>query len=162
MSNTYVVKGLTTREARRKYKVRASILEMYDDWKSEPRKVNVSKETYQHIVNTFNLVLANHIIKTGDYVKLPYGLGLLGIGKKKVINPKFSYDGFDDEGNPNKYDTRHSEKMKAKFRWVKQRKHGRTINHPTLWRMRFGKKLRGILRDEIIENNSMKKYYEYV
>lgn len=141
-------------------KLRATLVDFYEDYISEPRDNEIDKKTYKKICSAFNTILAAYIIETGNYIKLPYNLGLMGIGKKQR-KTRFNYQGLDDSNNPIKHSLKHSDGWAAKIRWVKQRKYGRVFKFTDIWNFRFSRKIRKALSVAILEKNNIKKYYPY-
>lgn len=62
---------------------RSSSRENYIDFKSKNPKTNISYDNWKKIVYGFNYMFAEHILETGEKIKLPCGLGEFAINKRK-------------------------------------------------------------------------------
>lgn len=69
--------------ARPAIKYRSAGKSAYVAFKKECPHVKITYTQYKKIVYTFNEQLGNHVLETGEFVKLPYGFGKISINKKK-------------------------------------------------------------------------------
>lgn len=69
---------------------RTSSRETYKKWKKEnkPLSKNVDYATFLSIIETFNIALVTHMADTGEIVRLPYGIGLIGFYKRKGVSKR--------------------------------------------------------------------------
>jgi hypothetical protein len=62
---------------------RSASKEAYIAFKAENRDSTLTAQQYGSIVRSFNTALAEHILTTGQRIRLPFGLGELSISKYK-------------------------------------------------------------------------------
>lgn len=62
---------------------RTGSLEFYKEFKERYPKYNISYKEYVSILKYYNLQIANHVLDTGQKIKLPWGIGELCINKYK-------------------------------------------------------------------------------
>lgn len=55
----------------------------YKEFCKEYSHIKISYETFKTIIEKWNMAFANHILETGDLLKMPYGVGPLTITKYK-------------------------------------------------------------------------------
>lgn len=76
--------------------------------------INLTFDKWQSIIYTHNYLFRDHILETGDKIKLPWGLGAFSVTKKKV--KKFIR-------------VKGEERIGLPVDWAKTRKAGRIIYH---------------------------------
>jgi nucleoid DNA-binding protein len=62
---------------------RSASKENYNDFRTKHPNINIPFEDWKKIIYEFNYMFAEHILKTGEKIKLPAGLGEFAINKKK-------------------------------------------------------------------------------
>ena len=78
---------------RAKYDWRSASTENYKDFCKKNEDVDISIDEWRKIIYTFNTMFIEHILETGQKIKLPSGIGEFSINKRKkkkvkVINGK--------------------------------------------------------------------------
>lgn len=63
---------------------RSNSREVYNRFCKAHPSIKLSFEKWQEIIYTFNYNFRDHILETGDKCKLPWGLGVFSIQKKKA------------------------------------------------------------------------------
>lgn len=69
---------------RTKVEYRTASRESYDRFISTHPDVNITYEKFKQIIYTFSYYLRDHILETGEMIKLPFGMGELSINKRKT------------------------------------------------------------------------------
>lgn len=90
--------------------------ESYKQFKKDYPTIQVEYKQFKEIICTWNLAFANHILDTGEIIKLPYGIGPIGITRFK----------------PNRYRISKvtGEKiLNLPIDWLETKKEGRYIYH---------------------------------
>lgn len=64
---------------------RSASKENYKNFKSEKPEIDISFEDWKKIVYGFNKMFIEHMLETGEKLKLPNGLGEFAINKKKRV-----------------------------------------------------------------------------
>jgi hypothetical protein len=62
---------------------RSASKENYNNFKSEKPEINLSFDDWKRVVYGFNYMFVEHMLETGEKVKLPCGIGDFAINKKK-------------------------------------------------------------------------------
>lgn len=99
---------------------RTSSKECYNNFRKENPSIRIPFELWKNIIYTFNEEFRNHILETGEKVKMPGGLGDFSINKKKRKRTKITPDG--------------KELINLAVDWKKTREKGKMIynfNHHT-------------------------------
>jgi len=126
--------------------------------------ITIDKPTYLLIVKTFLLCLSKQITEEGKIIKLPFGLGLLGILKKKpakgTTRPK-NYNLFKKDGISVPLSNLHSDGYIARLLWKKTYPH----SEPLIQRIGVNFKFtpaRAFNRNmaSFIKTNNIHKYYD--
>lgn len=92
---------------------RTSSKDCYKDFCQKHPHIKLSYNEWLEIIYNFNEEFRNHILETGDKVKLPMGLGSFSINKKKRKMKKKSPDG--------------AEFINLPIDWVKTKQKGKRI-----------------------------------
>ena len=79
--------------ARPHIEFRTASKENYKNFCEQHPSISISFKDFIKIIKTYNQNLINHLIETGDKVKLPYGIGDLRIVKYKPIKTKITKSG---------------------------------------------------------------------
>lgn len=130
----------------------------YDDF---PAKDQITKVYFEEVIKTFFALLIGSIINTGVTYKLPYGLGLLGVTKRKLHRTSL-IDWIatkKNNGEPMYYADRTTDGLRPLFFWKKRRSDGATFTFTDIWRLRWSKSTKKTLIHEALENNKIIKYY---
>ena len=100
----------------------------------------------------YNEFLAQEITRNGTWIKLPFGMGLIGISKftPRYYKPRFKKGGVELYQNP------HSEGFVAKFSWDKEKA---MLTNKTLWRHVAPSSLRQNIAKAIFNHNAAGKYH---
>jgi len=64
---------------------RSASRDNYNNFRSEKPEINISFEEWKKIIYGFNKMFTEHILETGEKIKLPNGLGEFTINKKKRV-----------------------------------------------------------------------------
>jgi hypothetical protein len=64
---------------------RSASKENYNNFKSEKPEIDISFEDWKKIVYGFNKMFTEHMLETGEKLKLPNGLGEFAVNKKKRV-----------------------------------------------------------------------------
>ena len=64
---------------------RSASKENYKNFKSEKPEIDISFEDWKKIVYGFNKMFTEHMLETGEKIKLPNGLGEFAVNKKKRV-----------------------------------------------------------------------------
>ena len=64
---------------------RSASKENYNNFKSEKPEINLSFDDWKRVVYGFNEMFVEHMLETGEKVKLPCGIGDFAINKKKRV-----------------------------------------------------------------------------
>ena len=74
--------------SRSKVDWRSSSKANYQDFKLKYPATKISFEAWKHVIYGFNEGYRNHILETGDRVKMPFGFGDFSINKRKRVKKK--------------------------------------------------------------------------
>ena len=99
--------------SRPKIDYRSTSKEAYDKFCEKNPNIDLSYIDYKRIIYTYNANVVNHMLETGDQLKLPYGLGPLVINKYKP--KKFCID---SDGK---------ERINLPIDWIETKKAGKYI-----------------------------------
>ena len=64
---------------------RSASKENYLDFKKQFPDIKITFASYKEVIYTWNAAFANHILETGEKIKIPYGIGPLTITKYKPL-----------------------------------------------------------------------------
>src|SRR5260221_6291688 len=98
--------------SRVKVEYRTSSRKVYDKFCLKHPDVKITFDEWKNIIHTFNHLFRDYILETGERGKLPWGLGVFAISKKKIKKLK-TYDG--------------KEYVNLPIDWQKSRKAGKRI-----------------------------------
>lgn len=105
--------------SRVKVEYRSNSKEVYNDFCQKNPSITVSFREWEKVISTYNSLFRDYILETGEAAKLPWGIGMFSISKKKPKKKKV-FDG--------------KEYMNMAIDWQKTRKAGKYIynfNHHT-------------------------------
>lgn len=68
---------------RAKYDWRSASRDNYKDFCKKHPDLNVSKDEWLKVIYEFNMMIVEHMLETGEKVKLPFGIGEFAINKRK-------------------------------------------------------------------------------
>lgn len=97
-----------------KVSYRTGSKEAYDKFCAAHPNINLTFDKWKSIIYTHNHLFRDHILETGDKIKLPWGLGAFSVTKKK--SKKFVIH-------------KGKERVALPIDWAKTRKAGRRIYH---------------------------------
>lgn len=142
-----------------KNQLRATITDLYEAY---PNRYNLTAKVFRAIVETFNKLFIDAIIKTGYAFKLPSNLGIFGVKKYKSKFKLPMWDVYATDDIKVNYKNRHSEGWQARFFWDKRRIRSARLEFPAIWMLKIPRKATKALSEEIIQNNTITKYYTNV
>lgn len=120
----------------------------------------VSKKDFITIIKSFNLLLFNEIITTGVGFKIPYGVGIFGVLKKKYKKASnVNWESTQESGEIVRFNNSITSQFTPKFVWLKTRSYGGRFAFTDIWRFRLNKDLSGLLYHEAMHNNNIVKYF---
>lgn len=130
--------------SRTKIEWRSSSRENYNDFKVKHPSIKISFQNWKNVVYEFNEAFRDHILETGEKIKMPFGFGDFSINKRKREKIK-TVDGKEFVNLPIDWQ---KTKQKGKtiynmnyhtdgysFRWLWFKKSSR-IKNPDLWYFR--------------------------
>lgn len=98
--------------SRVKVEFRSNGKEVYDDFCQKNPSIRINFKEWERIILTFNGMFRDYILETGEVAKLPWGVGMFTISKKKPKKKKVYED---------------KEYMNMPIDWQKTRKAGKYI-----------------------------------
>ena len=94
---------------------RSASKEQYESFVKNYPEIKITYSLYKEIITKWNASLAQHILDTGNKVKIPFGIGPLTITKYK---PRLKFKEIDGVRYPNRA-----------IDWAATKKEGKTIYH---------------------------------
>lgn len=70
--------------SRVKVEYRTASKKVYDKFCAKHPEVKISYDKWKEVIHTFSHLFRDYILETGDRAKLPWGLGVFSISKKKI------------------------------------------------------------------------------
>jgi hypothetical protein len=122
------------------------------DRAKEGKAVEFTFSEFKEFCSIYNEYLAQEICREGTWIKLPFGMGLIGISKftPRYYKPRFKKEGVELYTNP------HSEGFVAKFSWDKEKA---MLTNKTLWRHVAPSSLRQNIAKAIFNYDAAGKYH---
>lgn len=84
--------------SRPKFEYRTISKETYNSFCKLNPSVAISYEDYKKVIHTYNSLFIEHMLETGERIKMPYGLGTIGISKFKPAKVKVDAAGVERPG----------------------------------------------------------------
>lgn len=67
-----------------KVQYRSASRKCFNDFKKLHPEVKITAQQYFEVIKTYNSLFRDHILETGEKVRLPWGIGFFSINKKKM------------------------------------------------------------------------------
>jgi hypothetical protein len=112
-----------------KVEYRSGSTETYKRFCAANPDVHLSKEQWSKIIYTYNYIVRDYILDSGDISKVPFGIGLFTISKKKIkkhkvdpwnrewVNLPIDWKKTKEEGKYVYLFNNHSDGYRYKWRW---------------------------------------------
>lgn len=125
-------------------------------------RFNISYRDFIFIIKSFLVLLSESIVNDGKVYKLPYGLGSLGVRRRPTYGRGvFDYELFKKEGIKVWKKNMHSGMYSAQVFWDKRSNRYTLPDYTHVFKLRPCRDLARYLSQQIKNNNSINKYYDY-
>lgn len=134
----------------------------YDMFKEYPNKYDISTKDFCLIVKTFFLIMVNNMIYNYKIYKLPYGLGHIGIYKRKTVGRGyFDWGLFKKEGLKVWKKNLHSSEYAVSGAWDNRYPKVQRHYEFGIFKFKLARPSARILGQHILKNNVIHNYYDY-
>jgi hypothetical protein len=134
----------------------------HDMFKAYPNKYEITSKDFVLIVKTFFFIMVRSMIYDYKIYKLPYGLGHLGIYKRKTIGRGyFDWDLWKKEGLKRWKKNLHTHGYAAQGRWDTRYPKVQHYSEVAIFKFKLARDSARELGQYILKNNVIHNYYDY-
>lgn len=139
-------------------KRRLTLKDLYQDYPykdDKESKYYMDEITYRNLNEDYYSLLYSYLISTGEWYKLPYGLGELGIRKRKHSGVRVDFARTKQYNNKIYHSNMHSNGYYARYKWDKRKVY---IHYKNLYKFNPIRWAKRYLSSQIKDKNTIIHY----